>query len=274
MTEFVNKQSATGDRSVAQGRSRRRIGAQLAVGLVAGSLVVGAAPQAGQAAPATVTAAAPAASAARQVQAAEAAALRVRTLEVAYSAAAKAKRKTVALTFDDGPSKYTPQVLDILKRNNVKATFCMLGNNVGPYQKTAKRIVREGHRLCNHSRNHPDFTDLSTSSARSQVVWTQKKIKSVTGRSPQVFRFPYGASNSRTRKVVRDQGLRILGWTVDTRDWSRPGTSVIVSRAVGNTRPGGVILMHDGGGNRSQTVAALDKTIKKLKAKGYTFVLA
>ncbi|MEU4563089.1 polysaccharide deacetylase family protein [Actinoplanes sp. NPDC023936] len=269
MTEIVSNRPAQ------SGRSRRRIGAQLAVGLVAGSMVVAAAPQAGQAAPATVTAAAPAANAARQARAAEAAAPRVRTLEVAYSAAAaRAKRKTVALTFDDGPSKYTPQVLDILKRNNVKATFCMLGNNVGPYQKTAKRIVREGHRLCNHSRSHPDFTDLSNSAARSQVVWTQKKIKSVTGRSPQVFRFPYGASNSRTRKVVRDQGLRILGWTVDTRDWSRPGTSVIVSRAVNNTRPGGVVLMHDGGGNRSQTVAALDKTIKKLKAKGYTFVLA
>lgn len=186
----------------------------------------------------------------------------------------QAARKTVALTFDDGPSKYTPQILDILKRNKVKATFCMLGNNVGPYRKAAKRVVREGHRLCNHSRSHPDFTTLSSSAARSQVVFTQRKIDDVTGRSPKVFRFPYGASNSRTRSVVRGQGLRIVGWTVDTRDWSRPGTSVIVSRAVGRTRPGGVILMHDGGGNRSQTVAALDRTIKRLKAKGYTFVLA
>ncbi|MCY1137071.1 polysaccharide deacetylase family protein [Actinoplanes sp. Pm04-4] len=187
---------------------------------------------------------------------------------------ASAARKTVALTFDDGPSKYTPQILDILRRNKVKATFCMLGNNAGSYKKTAKRIVREGHRVCNHSRNHADFTTLSTSAARSQVVWTQRKIKKVTGRTPHVFRFPYGSSNSRTRAVVRDEGLRIVGWTVDTRDWSRPGTSTIVSRAVGKTRPGGVILMHDGGGNRSQSVAALDKIFKRLKAKGYTFVLA
>lgn len=190
------------------------------------------------------------------------------------STAAAAKRKTVALTFDDGPSKYTPQILDILERNEVKATFCLLGNKVGPYRKTARRIVTEGHRVCNHSRSHPDFTTLSSSAARSQIVWTQRKIRDVTGRDPKTFRFPYGSSNSRTRKVVRAQELRILGWTVDTRDWSRPGASVIVKRAVGGTRPGGVILMHDGGGNRSQTVAALDRTIKQLKKKGYTFVLA
>lgn len=182
--------------------------------------------------------------------------------------------KTVALTFDDGPSKYTPQILDILKKNHVKATFCMLGNNVGSYKQTAKRVVREGHRLCDHSRSHPDFTTLSNSAAKAQIVYTQNKIRTVTGRAPSVFRFPYGASNARVRNVVRNQNLRILGWTVDTRDWSRPGTNTIVNRAVNNTRPGGVILMHDGGGNRTQTVAALDKTIKKLKAKGYTFVLA
>ena len=76
------------------------------------------------------------------------------------------------------------------------------------------------------------------------------------------------------RAVVRSENLRILGWTVDTRDWSRPGTSTITSRAVKGARPGAVILMHDGGGNRSQTVASLNNTIRQLKAKGYTFVLA
>ncbi|XVV08590.1 polysaccharide deacetylase family protein [Actinoplanes sp. CA-131856] len=192
-------------------------------------------------------------------------------VEIIQVAAAK---KTVALTFDDGPSKYTPQILDILKRNNVKATFCMLGNNVGPYAATARRVVREGHRLCNHSRSHPNFTKLSNAAAKSQITWTQNKIYSVTKVKPKVFRFPYGASNSRTRTVVRNQNLRILGWTVDTRDWSRPGTSTITSRAVKGARNGAVILMHDGGGNRSQTVASLNATIKQLKAKGYTFVLA
>jgi peptidoglycan/xylan/chitin deacetylase (PgdA/CDA1 family) len=185
-----------------------------------------------------------------------------------------AARKTVALTFDDGPSRYTPQILDVLKKNHVKATFCMLGNNVGPYAAAARRVVREGHRLCNHSRNHANFTKLSTAAARSQIVWTQNKISSVTKRTPKVFRFPYGASNARVRTVVRGQNLRILGWTVDTRDWSRPGTSTITSRAVKGARPGAVILMHDGGGNRSQTVASLNATIRQLKAKGYTFVLA
>lgn len=190
------------------------------------------------------------------------------------TAVAQAPRKTVALTFDDGPSRYTPQVLDVLKRYKVKATFCTLGKNVGPYRATAKRIVREGHRLCNHSWDHPNFTTLSTSAARSQVTRTQKQMKAITGVTPQTFRFPYGASNSRTRAVVRGERLRILGWTVDTRDWSRPGAKTIENRAVGNTRPGAVILLHDGGGNRSQTVSALDDIIRRLQAKGYTFVLA
>ncbi|MBB2940689.1 peptidoglycan/xylan/chitin deacetylase (PgdA/CDA1 family) [Actinoplanes lutulentus] len=191
-----------------------------------------------------------------------------------YETVASAKKRTIALTFDDGPSKYTPQILDILKRQKVKATFCMLGNNVGQYRKTAKRVVREGHRLCNHSRNHPDFTTLTRSQARSQVRFTQRKIREVTGRAPRTFRFPYGASNRTTRAVVRDEGLRILGWTVDTRDWQRPGAAVITRRAVRGARPGGVVLMHDGGGDRRQTVASLENTIRKLKAAGYTFVLA
>jgi len=189
-------------------------------------------------------------------------------------AATQAARKTVALTFDDGPSQYTPQVLDILKKYKVKATFCTLGKSVGPRSATAKRIVREGHRLCNHSWDHPNFTTLSATAARSQVTRTQKQMKAVTGSTPQVFRFPYGASNARARDVVRAEKLRILGWTVDTRDWSRPGAKTIENRAVDSTRPGGVILLHDGGGNRSQTVAALDDIIRRLQAKGYTFVLA
>ncbi|MBG0568407.1 polysaccharide deacetylase family protein [Actinoplanes aureus] len=202
----------------------------------------------------------------------------VKTKPVAGGKQVAAKKpgrsKTVALTFDDGPSPYTPRILDILRRHRVKATFCLLGNNVGGYRKTARRIVREGHRLCNHSRDHADFTSLSRSAARANVRQAQARIRNVAGRGPRAFRFPYGASNAATRAVVRGEGLRILGWTVDTRDWQGPPASTITRRAVRNAHPGAVILMHDGGGDRSHTVASLGDTIRRLKGKGYTFVLA
>lgn len=182
--------------------------------------------------------------------------------------------RTVALTFDDGPSPYTAQILKILRRHHVKATFCQLGGNVRDYRKVARKIVREGHRICNHSRDHADFTTLSRTQARANVRQSQAKIRSVTGRGPRTFRFPYGASNSATRAVVRAEGLRILGWTVDTLDWQKPPASTITRRVVRNVHPGAIVLMHDGGGDRSHTVASLDATIRKLKAKGYTFVRA
>lgn len=196
-------------------------------------------------------------------------------LLVTAAPASAAARRTVALTFDDGPSPaYTLRILDVLKRHRVKATFCVLGDKVVQHPKTARRIRKEGHRLCNHTRNHPDMARLSSKAARKQVLIAQWQIRKVTGVTPTTFRFPYGSSNKRVRAVVRSCQLRSLGWDVDTRDWERPSAKRITARIVGNVRPGSVVLMHDGGGNRSTTVASLDSTIRQLKRKGYTFVLA
>ena len=184
-------------------------------------------------------------------------------------------KRAVALTFDDGPDPvYTPKLLDVLKAHRVKATFCVLGDKVAQHPRTARRIRAEGHRLCNHTRNHPDMAKLSSSAARKQVLDTQWRVRKVTGVTPTTFRFPYGSSNSRVRAVVQSCQLRTLGWDVDTRDWERPSAGTITNRIVRNVRPGSVVLMHDGGGNRTTTVAALDSTIRQLKKKGYTFVLA
>ncbi|MEU4423790.1 polysaccharide deacetylase family protein [Actinoplanes sp. NPDC024001] len=262
-----------------------RSAVKLAVALLLGSLIVVAVYRADgdKAAPTAVKASPPVVSAqpSPSLRAAEAAKVQTpakkkprKPVAQAQPAARKKSKRTVSLTFDDGPSPYTPKILNILRRHRVKATFCLLGANVGDYRKTARRIVREGHRVCNHSRNHADFTTLSRSAARANVRKAQRKIRNVTGRSPKTFRFPYGASNSVTRAVVRGEGLRILGWTVDTRDWQGPPAAVITRRAVRDVRPGAVVLMHDGGGERGPTVASLDRTIRKLKAKGYTFVLA
>lgn len=196
-----------------------------------------------------------------------------RAVPEAAGAPSVARRKTIALTFDDGPHpRYTAGVLTALRRHRVKATFCIVGNNAATYPALTRRIHREGHRLCNHTRSHADMTRLSNAAARRQIRTAQKQIRAAAGVTPAVFRFPYGASTPRVRAIVRAQGLRNLRWHIDTRDWQRPAARTITARIVGNARPGAIVLMHDGGGNRSNTVASLDATIRRLKAKGYTFV--
>jgi peptidoglycan/xylan/chitin deacetylase (PgdA/CDA1 family) len=183
-------------------------------------------------------------------------------------------RRTVALTFDDGPSPYTQEVLTVLRHHRVTATFCMLGSQAARYPGVARRVARNGHRICNHSRDHADLRRLSPAAARREVTDAQRQIQAATGVTPKVFRFPYGASNARVRTIVRSAGLRDLRWNVDTRDWRKPLARTITARATARRRSGAVILMHDGGGDRSRTVASLDATIRTLKRKGYTFVVA
>jgi peptidoglycan/xylan/chitin deacetylase (PgdA/CDA1 family) len=190
---------------------------------------------------------------------------------VATTATAK---KTVALTFDDGPGDYTYKVLDILKKYKVKATFCIVGDNVANYPKTTLRIVNEGHQVCNHSWSHPDLTTLSKAQVKKQLTDAQAAIKKATKKTPAVVRFPYGASNATVRAVAKGLKLRVLGWDVDPKDWRNPPAKTITARILKATGPGDVVLMHDGGGNRTQTKASLPGTILKLRKKGYTFVLA
>jgi peptidoglycan/xylan/chitin deacetylase (PgdA/CDA1 family) len=189
-------------------------------------------------------------------------------------AARKKKKKTVALTFDDGPSDYTYKVLDVLKKYKIKATFCIVGDNVASYPKTTLRIQQEGHQLCNHSRDHADLTTLSTADAKKELTDCQKQIKTVTEVAPKVVRFPYGASNGKVLKIAKDLKLRNVKWDVDPLDWKNPPPKTITARILKATTPGDVVLLHDGGGDRSHTVSSLPGTIAKLKKKGYTFVLA
>ncbi len=186
----------------------------------------------------------------------------------------KKKKKTVKLTFDDGPGDYTYRVLDVLKKYKVKATFCVVGKNIADYPKTTLRIVREGHLICNHSFTHADLTTLSTAKVKKEITDCQKAIKGATKVNTKVIRFPYGASNPKVRKVAKDLKLRSLGWDVDPEDWRNPPAKTITARILKATGPGDIVLLHDGGGDRKQTVASLAGTIAKLKKKGYTFVVA
>lgn len=179
---------------------------------------------------------------------------------------------SVFLTFDDGPDPtWTPQVLDVLAKHGVKATFCMVGRYAKANPALVARVVAEGHTLCNHTQNHASLDTLSADGVETEIATAQASISGAGGVSPSVFRIPYGRGSATVSAVAGRLGLSILGWNVDPSDYTRPGTDQIVARVSQALRPGAIVLMHDGGGERSQTVAALDRLIPMLKAAGYSF---
>jgi peptidoglycan/xylan/chitin deacetylase (PgdA/CDA1 family) len=168
---------------------------------------------------------------------------------------------TVYLTFDDGPSQYTPAILRILRATNSTATFFELGFRQANYPGAAAQVRAEGSSVGNHTYDHPDLTELKPSEIRSQLT---------RGPHGRCMRPPYGATNPGVRRIIAQQGLREVLWSIDTLDWSRPGTAKIVKAATGpSVRAGSIVLMHDGGGDRSQTVAALPKIIRTLQQRGF-----
>ncbi|MEV6272045.1 polysaccharide deacetylase family protein [Kribbella sp. NPDC051936] len=194
-----------------------------------------------------------------------------KTTTVAATPAAAVVHKYVYLTFDDGPSQYTPQILRILRAYGARATFFELGQNVARYPYLTRRVFQQGNSVQNHTWSHPDLRHVSWPVFRSQVQKTDRYIRAQTGYTPRCLRPPYGGTNRLVSRRAAVLGKKIRVWTIDTRDWSRPGTSVIVRRALANVHSGSVILMHDGGGNRSQTVAALPTILRTVKARGFVF---
>ncbi|MER7000918.1 polysaccharide deacetylase family protein [Streptomyces sp. NPDC000410] len=184
----------------------------------------------------------------------------------------QAAPKIVYLTFDDGPStKYTAQVQAVLTRYKVRATFFQTGHNVAVYPSITRRTHLLGHSVQNHTWSHVDLTTVTWKRFQDEVNRTDAAIRAQTGYKPRCLRPPYGASDSLVRQRADLMGKKLRFWTVDPRDWSRPGARAIESRVLANVRSGSVILLHDGGGDRSQTVAALPKILSTLKARGYTF---
>lgn len=178
------------------------------------------------------------------------------------SAKAPIKRGGVVyLTFDDGPGPYTPAILNILRATHSTATFFELGFRQDQFPAEAAQIRAQGSSVGNHTYNHPNLTKLTPGQIRWQVAH---------GPHGRCVRPPYGATNMSVQHILSQQGLRQVLWTVDTRDWSRPGITHIVATATGPlVQAGSIVLMHDGGGNRSQTVAALPQIITTLHHQGY-----
>jgi peptidoglycan-N-acetylglucosamine deacetylase len=181
--------------------------------------------------------------------------------------------KAVALTIDDGPdSVYTPQVLRLLAKYRVTAMFSMIGIEVDALPGVARDVAAAGHVISNHTWRHLDLAVLSPSAVTDEMDRATTAIHQATGDVPSRFRAPYGAWSPTVLRHCAQTGMTPIDWSVDPRDWARPGVSAIVSNIMRNTRTGSIILEHDGGGNRSETVAALGIVIPRLLDAGYHFV--
>lgn len=181
----------------------------------------------------------------------------------------KPGEKVFALTFDDGPwPDYTRQILAILREHKVKATFFMVGQMVQEYPKIAREVFLAGHAVGGHSWDHPS----RPRNAVAQIQKTNAIIKKEMGFTPTTFRPPYGLlKNGMARQAMKEKQC-VLIWSADSDDWRRPPASRMARTVINQATPGGIALMHDGGGTRTQTVAALPTIIRELKARGYRFV--
>ncbi len=188
-------------------------------------------------------------------------------------AVAGRRKRQVALTFDDGPGPYTMQVVRALARAQAPATFFQVG-------QTAKVFTAEEHHLVHssrfvlaaHTEQHRDLTHLPRAAQISEIDDGASVLTTAGAPSPQLFRPPYGAFDRTTLDLLERRHMLMVLWTVDSRDYERPGVNAIVKRVVDGVRPGAIVLMHDGGGNRSQTAASIPKVVQRLRAKHYTLV--
>jgi len=184
-----------------------------------------------------------------------------------------AGRKVVALTFDDGPSPtYTPQVLQILESYRVPASFEIIGSQGAQYPNLLEQEAAAGFGLVNHTWDHVDLTKTSPSGWVAEVDRDDSLLESVTHRPAECLRPPYGYTNASVISQLAQRGLGELMWDIDPSDYLLPGASVIAQRVLSALHPGAIIILHDGGGDRSQTVAALPSIINGVRAAGYAFV--
>jgi peptidoglycan/xylan/chitin deacetylase (PgdA/CDA1 family) len=186
--------------------------------------------------------------------------------------------RKIALTFDDGPNEpYTSQILEILRREGVHATFFLVGKNVEAFPEAARAIVSGGHAIGNHTYSHANLVFDTNARVRREILKAEEVIERVTGFRTTLFRAPYGDKNFFTIHQAKRLGYQMIQWSVSAQDWRKPGPRRIVRRVLRGARPGAIVLMHDGdkgrhGGDRSQTVAALPSLISELRGQGYSFV--
>jgi len=174
-------------------------------------------------------------------------------------------RPLVALTFDDGPSDYTDRFLDVLAAEEVPATFFEVGQEMPGREAVMRRILAEGNEIGDHTMNHVELPGYE------QIAGAASLIRRYTHFQPCLFRPPGGAVNDGVIATAGELGMRTITWDVDPRDWALPGSGAIYSNVVANAHDGSIVLMHDGGGPRDETLAALPRVIEALRARGFGF---
>ncbi len=184
--------------------------------------------------------------------------------------------KKVALTFDDGPdSVYTPQMLDVLKQHQVKATFFFIGNRAKLFPEIVQKAVQEGHIIGNHTMTHPDILKLNAQDAMANIQQAEDALAELIGYRTALFRSPYGSLNPERIKEIEKMGYKIIAWNVDSLDWKSLTAEQVKTNILENVKEGSIILQHSAGGegeNLSGSVAALNEIITILKGEGYEFV--
>ncbi len=182
------------------------------------------------------------------------------------------RRRAIALTFDDGPGPYTPGIIRILVRMHVSATFFVVGQELHDFSGALRSEIHHGFVIGDHTQNHAWLIRLGANGQASQIDAVVHELTRYGAPAPRLFRPPYGAFNGLTLRTLRRLGMFMVLWSIDPSDWRRPGTGAIVSNVLRNSRPGAVVIMHDGGGDRSQTVAALPAIINGLRKRHYGLV--
>ncbi|MFE5909114.1 polysaccharide deacetylase family protein [Streptomyces wedmorensis] len=188
--------------------------------------------------------------------------------------AAEAGGTAVNITIDDGPDpRFTPQMLDILRQNGVKAVFCMIGPQAKQHPELVKKVVADGHKLCDHTMDHDTSMDKKPVAYQKQQILAAKQMieDAAGGARVEYYRAPGGAFTPDSRRIAAAAGMRPLGWNVDTKDFEQPGTASIVNTVKSQLSNGPTILFHDGGGDRGQTVEALRQVLPWLKEQGRAF---
>jgi peptidoglycan/xylan/chitin deacetylase (PgdA/CDA1 family) len=176
--------------------------------------------------------------------------------------------KVLYLTFDDGPDpRNTGAILEILARHNALATFFVVGSRARAYPDLIQAELAAGHAVANHTYNHTALNGISREGFMNEVLGAQEAI----GGGVACLRPPYGSRDANTAGYAAEIGYTVIMWDIDTHDWASPGADAISSRLINGARDGGIVLMHDGGGDRAQTIAALDTALTTLEGQGYRF---
>ncbi len=195
------------------------------------------------------------------------------TPEIVFHHTKSDGKKRIALTFDDGPHpRYTPQILDILKKYGVHATFFTIGINADTYEDLIKREIEDGHEIGNHTYHHYHTKDIQANILIADILACSKALEGKTGHAPRLFRPPEGICTDEIKALCEEMGYTIVMWSIDTRDWAKTPVAKIVSNIQKNICDGSIILMHDFTGKNSPTPAVLRQIIPMLQRSGYEFV--